>query len=187
MPSPAANSRHLFQFLRSALHIQADCRCQDCGDALSGRSLVIQQLDTILPPGQGCPFKRGGRALLGMLLKREQSLDPRLVTDPLVRIVDILRQCRDPATSRAIWALLQHFKFDNSPISGTHLLGYDYTYNEHRQIVWAISPLNNEISQARKEDIRELRRLGHEMFVETYHDIPTTRLDLAYWDWESQN
>ena len=187
MPSPAANSRHLFQFLRSALHIQADCRCQDCGDALSGRSLVIQQLDTILPPGQGCPFKRGGRALLGMLLKREQSLDPRLVTDPLVRIVDILRQCRDPATSRAIWVLLQHFKFDNSPISGTHLLGYDYTYNEHRQIVWAISPLNNEISQARKEDIRELRRLGHEMFVESYHDIPTTRLDLAYWDWESQN
>ena len=187
MPSPAANSRHLFQFLRSALHIQADCRCQDCGDALSGRSLIIQQLGTILPPSQGCPFKRGGRALLGMLLKREQSLDPRLITDPLMRIVSILRQCRDPVTSRAIWALLQHFKYDNSPISGTHHLGLDYTYDENLRIVWAISPLNNEISAARKEDIRELRRLGHEMFTETYHDIPTTRLDLEFWDWESQN
>ena len=187
MPSPATNSRNLFQFLRSALHVQADCRCDDCGDALSGRSQLIRQLENILTPGQGCPFKRSGRALLGMLLKREQSLDPRLVTDPLIKLVDILRLCRDPVTSRAIWALTQHFKYDDSPISGIHYLGLDYTYNQHLHVVWAISPLNNEISMARKEDIRELRRLGQENFTETYHDIPTTRLDLELWDWESLN
>ena len=187
MPSPAVNSHHFFEFLKAAFRLQTDCRCQDCGDVLSGRDRVILQLNTILPPGQGCPFRRGGRALLGMLLKREQSLDHRLVTQPLIKIVDILRQCRDPTTSRAVWALCQHFKYNDSPVSGTHLLGYDYMYDEHRQIVWAMSPLNNEISQARREDIRELRRLGQDMFIETYHDIPTTRLDLAYWDWESQN
>ena len=67
------------------------------------------------------------------------------------------------------------------------MLGYDYMYDEHGQIVWAESPLSNEISKARREDIRELRRLGQDMFIEQYHDIPMTRLDLALWDWESQN
>ena len=114
-------------------------------------------------------------------------MDHRLVTQPLVRMVEILRQCMDPITSRAVWAMCQHFKYDESPVSGIHVMGYDYMYNEHGQIIWAISPLNNEISQARKVDISELRRLGQDMFAETYHDIPITRLDVTYWDWESQN
>ena len=187
MPSPATNSRNFFLFLRSALHVEADCRCEDCGDALSGRSQLIQLLSSILTPGQGCPMKRGGRALLGMLLKREQSLDPRLLTNPLMKLVDILRQARDPVTARAIWALLEHFQYHNSPVSGVHHLGHDYFYDEHLRLVWAISPLNNEISEARRDEIRELRRLGVEQFTDTYHDIPLTRLDLEFWDWESQS
>ena len=49
------------------------------------------------------------------------------------------------------------------------------------------SPAGNEISKASREDIRELRRLGQDMFIEQYHDIPMTRQDLALWDWESHN
>ena len=187
MPSPATNSRNFLLFLRSALHVEADCRCEDCGDALSGRSQLIQLLSSILTPGQGCPMKRGGRALLGMLLKREQSLDPRLITNPLMRLVDILRQARDPVTARAIWALLEHFQYHNSPVSGVHHIGHDYFYDENLRLVWTISPLNNELSEARREEIRELRRLDIEQFTDTYHDIPLTRLDLEFWDWESQS
>ena len=143
MPSPIENSRQFSEFLRAALRLQNDCRCEDCGDVLSGRNTVILQLNSILPPGQGCPFRRGGRALYGMLLKREQTLDHHLVTQPLVRMVEILRQCMDPVTSRAVWAMCQHFRYDESPVSGTHVMGHDYTFNEHGQIIWAISPLNN--------------------------------------------
>ena len=171
MPSPTVNSRHFFEFLKVAFRLQTHCRCQDCGDVLSGRDRVILQLNTILPPGQGCPFKRGGRALLGMLLKREQSLDHRLVTQPLIKIVDIMRQCKDPTTSRAIWALCQHFKYDDSPVSGTHVLGYDYMYDEHGQIVWAMSPLNNEISKARRKDIRELSAVYNVVSIVGYRVV----------------
>ena len=187
MPSPATNSRNFFNFLRSALRVGADCRCEDCTDALSGRSQLIQLLSSILTPGQGCPMKRGGRALLGMLLKREQSLDPRLLTNPLMKLVDILRQARDPVTARAIWALLEHFQYRNSPVSGVHHIGHDYFYDENLRLVWTVSPLNNELSEARREEIRELRRLDIEQFTDIYHDIPLTRLDLEFWDWESQN
>ena len=187
MPSPAVNSQNFFEFLKIALRNQVDCHCQDCGDARSGRDRILLQLNTILPTGQGCPYRRGGRALLGMFLKREQSMDHRLITQPLIDLVDILRQCSDPTTFRAVWALCQHFMYDGSPVSGTHYLGLDYWYDELGRIMWAESPLSNEISKARRENIRELRRLGQDVFIERYHDIPMTRLDLALWDWRSQN
>ena len=132
-------------------------------------------------------MKRGGRALLGMLMKREQSLDPRLLTNPLIKLVNILRQARDPVTARAVWALLEHFQYHNSPVAGVHYIGHDYFYDENLRLVWTISPLNSEISEARREEIRELRRLDIEQFTDTYHDIPLTRLDLEFWDWESQS
>ena len=183
MPSPATNSRNLFSFLRSALRAEADCRCEDCTDALSGRSQHIQLLCNVLTPGQGCPMKRGGRALLGMLLKREQSLDPRLLSNPLIRLVDILRQARDQVTARAIWALLEHFQYHNSPVAGVHYIGHDYFYDENLRLVWTVSPQCNELSEARREEIRELRRLNIEQFTETYHDIPLTRRDMEFWNW----
>ena len=124
--------------------------------------------------------------MYGMFLEREQSLDHRLLPKTLMKLVGILRLCLDPVTSRAVWAMCQHFKFDDSPVSGVHEMGYDYNYNEHGENVWAISPLNNEISRARKTDIRNLRRLGLDLFVETTGDIPTTRLDASNWDWESE-
>ena len=121
-----------------------------------------------------------------MFLKREQSMDHHLITHPLITLVGVLRECSDPTTSRAVWGMCQHFKYDSSPVSGTHYLGLDYMYDEHGRIKWAVSPLNNEISKARRQDIRELRRLGQDKFIERYHDIPMTRLDSALWDWESQ-
>ena len=124
--------------------------------------------------------------MYGMFLEREQSLDHRLVTKALMKMVEILHLCLDPVTSRAVWAMCQRFKFDDSPVSGIHEMGYGYNYNEHGEIVWAISPLNNDISRARKEAIRNLRRLGLDRFVETNGDIPTTCLDASNWDWESK-
>ena len=124
--------------------------------------------------------------MYGMLLEREQSLDHRLVSKALMKTVEILRLCVDPVTSRAVWSMCQHFKFDDSPVSGIHEIGYDYHYNEHGEIIWAISPLNNDLSRSRKEDVRDLRQLGLDRFVETTGDIPTTRLDASNWDWENQ-
>ena len=49
-----------------------------------------------------------------------------------------------------------------------------------------MGPMNSELSEARRDEIRELRRLDIETFTEIYHDIPLTRLDLEFWDWESQ-
>ena len=64
-----------------------------------------------------------------MLLEREQSLDHRLVTKALMKMVEILRLCVDPVTSLAVWSMCQHFKFDDSPVSRIHEMGYDYHYN----------------------------------------------------------
>ena len=122
----------------------------------------------------------------GMLLQREQQLDHRLISRSLKKLVDILRLCVDPITSRTVWSMCQHFRVDDSPISGIHELGLDYHYDENNNIMWAIGPMNNDLSRARKEDIRSLRRLGLEGFVETTGDLPTTRLDRSSWDWESQ-
>ena len=94
-----------------------------------------------------------------MLLEREQSLDHRLVSKALLKMVEILRLCVDPVTSQAVWSMCQHFKVDDSPVSGIHVIGIDYYYDEHSDIVWAISPMNNELSRSRKEDVRDLRRL----------------------------
>ena len=186
MPSPATNSRNFFIFLRSALHVGPDCRCEDCTDAMSGRSQLTQLLGSIITPGRGCPMKRGGRALLGMLMKRELSLDPRLLTRPLIKLVDILRQARDPVTARAVWALLEHFQYHNSPVHNVHQVGHDYYYDENLRLVWTMGPLNSELSEARRDEIRELRRLDIETFTEIYHDIPLTRLDQEFWNCESQ-
>ena len=49
-----------------------------------------------------------------------------------------------------------------------------------------MGPMNSELSEARRDEIRELRRLDIETFTEIYHDIPLTRLDQEFWDWESQ-
>ena len=68
-----------------------------------------------------------------------------------------------------------------------HYLGLDYFYDKHGRLKWAGSPLSNKIFKARRTDIKELNRLGQDDFIERYHDIPMTRLDLALWDWESQN
>ena len=187
MPSPAVNSHKLFEFLKVAFRNTVDCQCQDCSDALSSRDQVLLQLNSIIPSGQGCPYRRGGRELLGMFLKREKSMDHRLVTQPLIKLVDILRQCDDPTTSSAVWALCQHFLYDGSPVAGTHYLGLDWFSYEHGRLKWAGSPLSNDISKARRADIKELSRLGQDVIIERYHEIPMTRLDLALWDWESQN
>ena len=122
----------------------------------------------------------------GMLLKREQSLDHRLISKPLKTLVGILRLCVDPITSRTVWSMCQHFKVDNSPIAGIHELGIDYHYNEHSDIVWAIGPMDNTLSRARKADVRSQQRLGMEGFVEATGNISLTQLDMASWDWESQ-
>ena len=119
-------------------------------------------------------------------MKREQSLDPRLLTRPLIKLVDILRQASDPVTARAVWALLEHFQYHNSPVHNVHQIGHDYYYDENLRLVWTVSPLSSELSEARRDEIRELRRLDIETFTEMYHDIPLTRLDLEFWDWESQ-
>ena len=187
MPSSVENFRHFSSFIRTALnYINEPCPCADCEDVRDGRREIILQLSVILPQGQGCPFIRGCRAMHGMLLQREQSLDHRLVPKSLTKMVDILRLCVDPVTTRAVWSMCQHFKVDGSPISGVHELGIDYHYNEDNKIVWAIGPMNNELSQARKEDVRALRRMGVLGFIEATGDIPTTRLDMNSWDWESQ-
>ena len=186
MPTPATNSRNLFTFLRSALQADHECRCEDCTEAMHGRSHLTQLLDAIISPGRGCPVKRGGRALLSMLLKRELSLDPRLLTRPLIKLVDVLRQAVDPVTARAVWALLEHFQYHNSPIQNVHTLGHDYFYDENLKLVWTVSPLSSELSEARRAEIRELRRLDIETYTDLYHDIPLTRLDQEFWDWESQ-
>ena len=122
----------------------------------------------------------------GMLLQREQSLDHRLISKALKKLVDILRLCVDPITSRTVWSMCQHFRVDDSPISGVHKLGIDYHYDEHNNIVWAIGPMNNDLSRTQKEDVRSLRGLGLEGFVEATGDISTTWLDRSSWDWESQ-
>ena len=97
-----------------------------------------------------------------------------------------MRLCIDSTTSRTIWSLCQHFRFNDSPIAGIHELGLDYSYNEHSEIVWAIGPMDNSLSRARKMDVRLQQRLGMEGFVEATGDIPPSRLDRASWDWESQ-
>ena len=186
MPTPATNSRNLFIFLRSALQADHECRCEDCTEAMYGRSHLTQLLSAIISPGRGCPIKRGGRALLSMLMKRELSLDPRLLTRPLIKLVDILRQASDPVTARAVWALLEHFQYHNSPVHGVHQLGHDYYYDEHLRLVWTMGPLNSEISEARRNELRERRRLDIESYIEVQHDIPLTRRDLQFWDWKSQ-
>ena len=122
----------------------------------------------------------------GMLLQREQSMDHRLISRALKKLVDIMRLCVDPVTSRTVCSMCQHFRVDDSPISGMHELGIDYHYDEHSNIVWAIGPMNNDLSTARKEDVKNLRRLGLEGFVVATGDLPITWLDRSSWDWESQ-
>ena len=95
--------------------------------------------------------------MYGMLLEREQSLDHRLVSKALLKMVEILQLCVDPVNLRAVWSMCQHFKVDDSPVSGIHEIGIDYYYNEHSEIVWAISPMNNDLSRYLKEDVRDLR------------------------------
>ena len=162
------------------------CPCVDCEDVRDGRQELILQLNVILPLGQGCPFRRGCRTMQGMLLQWEQQLDHRLISRSLKKLVDNLRLCVDPITSRTVWSMCQHFRVDDSPISGIHELGLDYHYDENNNIMWAIGPMNNDLSKSRKEDVRTLRRLGLEGFVVATGDLPITRLDRSSWDWESQ-
>ena len=168
------------------MDVISTCPCVDCEDIRDGRRELILQLNVILPLGQGCPFRRGCRTMQGMLLQREQSMDHLLVSRALKKLVDIMRLCVDPVTSRTVWSMCQHFRVDNSPISGMHELGIDYHYDEHSNIVWAIGPMNNDLSTARKEDVKNLRRLGLEGFVVATGDLPITRLDRSSWDWENQ-
>ena len=162
------------------------CACEDCQDVRGGRRELILQLNVLLPPGKGCPFRRGCRTIHAKLLLREQSLDHRLVSRSLKKLVDIMQLCIDPRTSQEVWSLIQHFRVNDSPISGEHEVGIDYHYDEHNDIVWAIGPMNNELSRSRKEDIRSLRQLGLSGYVEATGDLPTTHLDRSSWDWESQ-
>ena len=90
------------------------CPCVDCEDIRDGRRELILQLNVILPLGQGCPFRRGCRTMQGMLLQREQSMDHRLVSRALKKLVDIMRLCVDPVTSRTVWSMCQHFRFKSS-------------------------------------------------------------------------
>ena len=162
------------------------CACEGCQDVRDGRRELILQLNVLLPPGQGCPFRRGCKTIHGKLLLREQSLDHRLLSRSLKKLVDIMRLCVDPRTSSKVWSLCQHFRVDDSPISGELELGIDYHHNKHNDIVWAIGPMNNDLSRSRKEEIWSLRQLGLSGFVEPTGDLPTTRLDSSSWDWESQ-
>ena len=66
------------------------------------------------------------------------------------------------------------------------MLGIYYRYNKHNEIEWAIAPMNNELSRTRKEDIQSLQRLGLSGYTEVIGDLPMTRLDSHYWDWESR-
>ena len=119
------------------------------------------------------------------LLLREQSLDHRLVTRSLKKLVEIMQYCRDSRTAQAVWAMINSFRVNDSPIAGEHVMGIDYRYNEHNEIEWAIAPMNNELSRTRKEDIQSLWRLGVSGYAEATGDIPMTRLDSQSWDWES--
>ena len=91
MPSTLENYHRLQAFLRTTLNVVQDpCFCEDCEDVRNGRWEVILQLGVILPEGQGCPFRRGCRAVHGMFLKREQAIDHRLISKPLKSMVKIL-------------------------------------------------------------------------------------------------
>ena len=186
MPSPADNSRNFSNFLRSAFRVDPDCKCSDCTDTITGKDKLYQLLGPFITPRCSCPMKGGGNALLAMLMKREMSLDPRLLTRPLIKLVNILRQARDPVTARAVWGLLEYFQYYNSPVQNVHYLGHDYFYDQHLRLVWTMGPLNSEISEARRNELRERRRLDIESYIEVHHDIPLTRRDLQFWDWKSQ-
>ena len=162
------------------------CLCEDCQDVRTGRNNIILQLNMLLPPGSGCPFTRGAMTLHSKLLIREQSLDHRLVTRSLNKLVEVMQYCRDTSTAWAVWAMVNVFRVKDSPIAGEHVMGIDYKYNEHNEIEWAIAPMNNELSRARREDIRSLQRLGLSGYTEVIGDLPMTRLDSHYWDWESR-
>ena len=187
MPSTLEKYRRLQTFLRITLNvIQDPCFCEDCEDVRNGQREVILQLGVILPEGQGCPFRRGCRAVHGMFLKREQAIDHRLISKPLKSMVEILRLCVDATTTRVLWSLCQHFRYGDSPVAGTHVLGLDYMYDEHGGLVWAVGPMDNSLSMGRREDIRLQQRMGMLGFVEEMGDIPPNRLDRALWDWEAQ-
>ena len=78
------------------------CPCEDCQDMRAGRNDIILQLNMLLPVGTGCPFTRGAMMLHRKLLDREQSLDHRLVTRSLSKLVDVMQYCRDTHTARAV-------------------------------------------------------------------------------------
>ena len=65
-------------------------------------------------------------------------------------------------------------------------IGHDYFYDENLRLVWILSPLNSELTETRRKEIRELWRLDIERFTEIYHDIPLTTFDLEFWDWKPQ-
>ena len=187
MPSTLENFRRLQAFLRATLNvIQDPCYCEDCEEVRDGRRDIILQLRVVLPDGRGCSFRRGCRAVHGMFLKREQDLDHRSISKPLKTMVGILRLCVDPTTTRVLWYLCQHFRYEGSPEAGTHVLGLDYHYDSHGSLVWAVAPMDNSISRGRREDIRLQQRVGMVGFVMEMGDIPPTRLDRALWDWEAQ-
>ena len=108
------------------------------------------------------------------------------MTRSLNRLIKVMQYCRDTGTARAVWAMINAFRVEDSPIAGEHVMGIDYRYNEHNEIEWAIAPMNNELSRARKEDIRSLQHLGLSGYTEVTGDLPTTCLDSHYWDWESR-
>ena len=127
----------LFVLSGTAIMNQANnCVCADCAlrptIASQNRREEAQRLVGV--PGSRCIFARALGHLRVLLHSRERSMNPRLVTDQVARL--LLLCCRSNVGERRRDAefLSDYYQVRGAPLEGVHVLGLDYLYGPNMEV-----------------------------------------------------
>ena len=84
--------------------------------------------------GVTCVLSRALIHLEVLLLARERSMDPRLVTRDIASLVFALVTSRDWAKRHKVEFYMQYYQLRGCPLEGVHRLGFDYFYSGDMEV-----------------------------------------------------
>ena len=84
--------------------------------------------------GVPCVLSRALQHLEVLLMARERSMDPRLVTRDIAALTFALLTCRDRAKRNWAEFFTRYYQVRGMPQEGIHRLGWDYYYSRSMEV-----------------------------------------------------
>ena len=110
-----------------------DCECADCAHQPPEKyEAALEMVGGLL--GTQCVFARALFHMEVLLRVRERSMDPRLLTKKVARLMFCCGISHVKARRNKVGFLMEYYQLHGAPMEGVHVLGFDYYYGPQMQV-----------------------------------------------------